>query len=60
VRFCAVGAAADTLLAQELRRDGQPVSFHVWPGDHSQSYWQSHWSSYLSFHAGTLERCRGR
>jgi S-formylglutathione hydrolase FrmB len=50
--------AADTLLAGELRRDGQAVSFHVWPGAHGQSYWEQHWSSYLTFYAGALAHCR--
>lgn len=51
--------AADTRLAHELRADRQPVSFHVWPGGHSQSYWQSHWDGYLSFYAQALARCHG-
>jgi S-formylglutathione hydrolase FrmB len=49
--------AADTRLAAELRRDGQPRQFHVWPGGHEGSYWSSHWSSYLRFYAGALARC---
>ncbi len=52
--------AADTLLASELRHDGQRVSLHVWPGAHGQAYWQQHWSSYLGFYAGALARCRYR
>jgi S-formylglutathione hydrolase FrmB len=50
--------AADTRLAEELRRDGQAVQFHVWPGGHDGSYWSSHWGSYLRFYAGALGRCR--
>jgi enterochelin esterase-like enzyme len=49
--------AADTRLAGELRRDGQPVQFHVWPGGHDGSYWSAHWGSYLRFYADALERC---
>lgn len=49
--------AADTRLAAELRRDGQPVQFHAWPGGHDDSYWSSHWSSYLRFYAGALANC---
>jgi len=49
--------AADTRLAAELRRDGQQVQFHVWPGGHDGSYWSAHWSSYLRFYAGALARC---
>jgi S-formylglutathione hydrolase FrmB len=52
--------ANDTLLAGELRHDGQPVAFHVWPGGHGQDYWQRHWNSYLAFYAGALARCRYR
>ena len=49
--------ATDTMLARLLRRDGQSVGFHVWPGSHDQDYWQSHWSSYLRFYAKALARC---
>jgi len=49
---------ADTDLAVALRRHGQPVAFHVWPGSHTGSYWSSHWDSYLRFYAGALGRCR--
>jgi len=52
--------AADTLLASELRRDGQRVSFHVWSGGHGQGYWEQHWNSYLAFYAGALAQCRYR
>ena len=27
------------------------MQFHVWPGAHSQTYWNSHWASYLGFYA---------
>jgi S-formylglutathione hydrolase FrmB len=49
--------AADTGLAAELRRDGQRVQFHVWPGGHDGSYWNSHWDSYLGFYARALAGC---
>ena len=52
--------AADTQLAQELRADGQPVDFHVWPGSHGQAYWQAHWSQYLRFYADALATCAPR
>jgi enterochelin esterase-like enzyme len=48
---------ADTELASDLRMHGRPVSFHVWPGAHEASYWDSHWSSYLGFYAGALASC---
>ena len=49
--------AADSTLAQVLRADGNKVQFHVWPGSHSLSYWNSHWSDYLQFYAGALAKC---
>ena len=49
--------AADTRLAEEVRRDGGPVQFHVWPGGHDGSYWSAHWGSYLPFYASALARC---
>ncbi len=49
---------ADTRLAEELRHDGQRVQYHVWPGAHEGSYWDSHWASYLRFYADALARCR--
>jgi S-formylglutathione hydrolase FrmB len=52
--------AADTQLAQELEADGQHVQFHVWPGAHSQDYWQAHWGQYLRFYADALASCRPR
>ena len=45
---------ADTDLALALRRHGQVVTFQVWPGSHTGSYWSSHWDSYLRFYAGAL------
>lgn len=49
--------AADTTFADALRRHGQPVEFHVWPGGHDQAYWQSHWGDYLRFYANALASC---
>jgi enterochelin esterase-like enzyme len=48
-----------TLLAAELRADGQAVQFHVWPGGHDQDYWSSHWGSYMQFYAAALSACHG-
>jgi S-formylglutathione hydrolase FrmB len=50
--------AADTTLATELRADHQAVQFHVWPGSHEISYWDSHWGDYLRFYAGALAACQ--
>ncbi len=52
--------AADTTLAAELRRDGQRVQFHIWPGGHDGSYWSGHWVSYLRFYPAALAQCRSR
>jgi S-formylglutathione hydrolase FrmB len=49
--------AADTTLAEILRADGNPIQFHVWPGSHSLTYWNSHWSNYLQFYATALANC---
>lgn len=49
--------AADTMFADALRRHGQAVDFHIWPGGHDQSYWDRHWGEYLGFYAGALAAC---
>ena len=43
---------------RNLRADNHAVQFHVWPGAHSQVYWNSHWTSYLGFYASALASCR--
>ena len=50
--------SADTRFAAILKEKGLPVQLHIWPGGHDQSYWQSHWSSYLGFYADALAHCR--
>jgi S-formylglutathione hydrolase FrmB len=49
--------SADTEFAELLRADGLKVLFHVWPGGHESSYWDSHWDSYLQFYASALAKC---
>jgi S-formylglutathione hydrolase FrmB len=49
--------AADRVFVAALRADGHSVQFHVWPGAHDQSYWDSHYASYLPFYADALTRC---
>jgi enterochelin esterase-like enzyme len=49
--------SADSELASQLKLDDLEVDFHVWPGGHETSYWDAHWSSYLSFYANALARC---
>jgi len=50
--------SADTRFAGILKEKGRLVQFHIWPGGHDQSYWQSHWNSYLGFYASALQHCR--
>ena len=42
---------ADTVLASELRADGEQVAFHVWRGGHDSHYWHRHIGRYLRFYA---------
>ncbi|HUA05038.1 MAG TPA: alpha/beta hydrolase-fold protein [Solirubrobacteraceae bacterium] len=49
--------AADTTFVDALRKHGQQVAFHEWPGGHDQAYWDSHWTDYLGFYAGALAAC---
>jgi enterochelin esterase-like enzyme len=50
-------AAADSELARVLREHGQKVTFHIWPGSHSGSYWNKHVVQYLRFYADALAKC---
>lgn len=50
--------ATDRELASVLRGKGRQISFHVWPGSHSSSYWNAHAAAYLRFYAGALADCR--
>lgn len=49
---------ADSTLAATLRRRGARVTFHLWPGNHSPSYWNRHMAQYLRFYASALAGCR--
>jgi S-formylglutathione hydrolase FrmB len=49
--------AADTTFVQDLKSKGRAVQFELWPGGHNQTYWRSHWGSYLSFYAAALADC---
>ena len=49
---------ADTTLAAKLRQRGVRVTFHVWPGGHTGSYWHAHMQAYLGFYAAALAACR--
>jgi enterochelin esterase-like enzyme len=49
--------SADSELAGVLRAHGQRITFHVWPGSHSGSYWNKHIDRYLRFYAEALADC---
>jgi enterochelin esterase-like enzyme len=49
--------SADSELARVLRQHGQKITFHVWPGSHSGSYWNQHIGRYLRFYADALASC---
>jgi enterochelin esterase-like enzyme len=48
---------ADTAFAALLHARGAHVSFHVWPGAHTTSYWRAHMAEYLRFYASALAEC---
>jgi hypothetical protein len=49
--------SVDSELARVLRAHGQKITFHVWPGSHSGSYWNKHVDRYLRFYADALADC---
>ena len=50
--------AADAAFVALLRRNGVTVTYHVWPGAHTGSYWNSHMAAYLRFYTSALATCR--
>lgn len=48
---------ATELFVQRLRSGGQQVESHIWPGDHTPDYWDSHMGSYMNFYAQALASC---
>lgn len=48
---------ADAAFVALLRRRGIAVTYHVWPGGHTGSYWNSHMATYLRFYANALATC---
>jgi S-formylglutathione hydrolase FrmB len=48
---------ADAAFAALLRSRGVHVTYHVWPGAHTPSYWQAHMAAYLRFYASALADC---
>jgi S-formylglutathione hydrolase FrmB len=49
---------ADAELVHVLRAHGASVTYHVWPGGHTRTYWDAHIATYLRFYASALARCR--
>ena len=49
---------SDATLAALLRRRGARVTYHVWPGGHTRSYWNAHMAQYLRFYGSALATCR--
>jgi S-formylglutathione hydrolase FrmB len=48
---------ADAAFASLLRARGAQVTYHVWPGGHTASYWDAHMAAYLQFYASALADC---
>ena len=48
---------ADTSFVGLLRRGGNHITFHVWPGSHNGAYWASHMTQYLAFYSNVLAHC---
>jgi S-formylglutathione hydrolase FrmB len=48
---------ADAAFVSLLRARGVRVTYHVWPGGHTASYWQAHMGEYLRFYASALATC---
>lgn len=48
---------ADSAFASLLRARGVDVTYHVWPGAHTPSYWRMHMAAYLRFYASALTSC---
>jgi acetyl esterase/lipase len=42
---------ADASFVDALRRNDVQVTYHVWPGAHTASYWNAHMAQYLRFYA---------
>ena len=49
---------SDRTLAARLRTHGADLQLHVWPGAHTDSYWQAHWRDTLRFYSAALANCR--
>jgi S-formylglutathione hydrolase FrmB len=47
----------DAAFVSLLRTRGVRVTYHVWPGAHTASYWEAHMAEYLRFYASALAQC---
>jgi S-formylglutathione hydrolase FrmB len=48
---------ADAAFVSLLQGRGVQVSYHVWPGGHTASYWNAHMAEYLRFYVSALSQC---
>jgi enterochelin esterase-like enzyme len=48
---------ADAAFVSLLRARDVNVTYHVWPGGHTASYWDAHMAEYLRFYASALSEC---
>jgi S-formylglutathione hydrolase FrmB len=47
----------DEGFVEALEGGDADLTAHLWPGAHTQSYWDAHWAAYLRFYAGALAEC---
>jgi enterochelin esterase-like enzyme len=50
-------APYDQEVVRALQSSGAHVESHVWPGEHTDTYWRAHMARYLRFYADALARC---
>lgn len=51
---------ADAAFVSLLQARGVDVSYHVWAGGHTASYWNAHMAEYLRFYESALSQCSSR
>lgn len=50
--------AGNEAFVTALESSGEtPLTAHVWPGGHEETYWNAHWPQYLRFYAKELADC---
>jgi S-formylglutathione hydrolase FrmB len=50
--------SGDVAFVGALRSGREPLTVERWPGGHNNSYWDSHWISYLGFYTRELAACK--